>query len=390
MSYPGLVLKKGKERSILRFHRWIFSGAIDKIPDEVRDGDYVELLGFDGNYLATGYYQEGNIAVRILSFSRCEINLDFWLMRIRAAVELRKKLGYFNDPGTNCCRLVNAEGDQLPGLIIDWYDGTAVIQSHSSGIRNSLEDIKEALKNVLDNSISAVYHKSSYPDRGENTGEYLYGNAPLKSIIRENGLFFNIDWETGQKTGYFLDQKENRMFLRKFAKGAKVLDAFCYSGGFSVNALQGDAEWVDAVDISPLASALTENNLALNHFEGKFNAINSDVLKHLVASRSVYDLIILDPPAFAKHLSARHKAVQGYKRLNKIAISRINRGGILFTFSCSQVVDKVLFEKTIISAAIEAGRMARILYRLGQSGDHPVNIFHPESEYLKGLVVEIE
>jgi 23S rRNA (cytosine1962-C5)-methyltransferase len=389
MPYPRLVLKKGKERSLLRYHRWIFSGAIDKLPADLKDGNYVEVYGFDGNYLATGYYQDGNIAVRILTFSKGDIGREFWNERITYAVELRKKLGYFHDPASNCCRLVNAEGDQAPGLIIDLYDGTAIIQTHSSGIRNSLNEINDALRFALGDLIKTVYHRPSYPDMNENPGNYLFGSQSTDPVIRENGLFFNVDWESGQKTGYFLDQKENRLLLRKFCRGARVLDAFCYSGGFAANALQGEAESVDAVDISPHATGLAEKNLARNGFEGNFSVINSDVLKYLLSADPDYNVIILDPPAFAKHLSARHRAVQGYKRLNKAAISRIRKGGILFTFSCSQVVDKILFEKTIVSAAIEAGRMARILYRLGQPADHPVNIFHPESEYLKGLVIEI-
>ncbi|HLF33250.1 MAG TPA: class I SAM-dependent rRNA methyltransferase [Cyclobacteriaceae bacterium] len=389
MPYPRLVLKKGKERSLLRYHRWIFSGAIDKLPTDLKDGDFVEVYGFDGNYLATGYYQDGNIAVRILNFSLCDISQEFWNARIIYAVELRKKLGYFSDPASNCCRLVNAEGDQVPGLIIDLYDGTAIIQTHSAGIRNSLNEINNALKLALGDLLKAVYHRPSYHDKSDNPGEYLFGNQSSDPVIRENGLFFNVDWESGQKTGYFLDQKDNRLILRKYCRGAKVLDAFCYAGGFAANALQGEAEKVDAVDISPHAAGLAEKNLIKNGFKGNFSVITSDVLKYLLTAEADHDVIILDPPAFAKHLSARHRAVQGYKRLNKVAISRIRKGGILFTFSCSQVVDKILFEKTIVSAAIEAGRMARILCRLGQPADHPVNIFHPESEYLKGLVIEI-
>ena len=389
MIYPKIILKEGKEKSVLRFHRWIFSGAVGTLPEVLKNGDWVEVFSADDRYLATGYFQDGNIAVRIVSFNKTEIDAAFWEQKISGAIALRERMGYFSDPGTNCFRLVNGEGDELPGLIIDWYNGTAVIQSHSEGIIRSVPDIVECLKNVLGSKIQAIFHKPSYPYNIDNPGELLFG-SPTKSTVSENGLTFHINLEKGQKTGYFLDQRENRLSIRKFSAGASMLDAFCYAGGFAANALAGGAAHADAVDLAPVAIELTEKNLTVNNFSGKFDLIQEDVLKFLQASKNNYDLIVLDPPAYAKHLSARHNAVQGYKRLNQVAMSRISRGGILFTFSCSQVVDKVLFENTIVAAAIEAGRMARVLYRLSQPADHPVNIFHPESEYLKGLVLRVE
>jgi 23S rRNA (cytosine1962-C5)-methyltransferase len=387
--YPVIKLKRDKDKSLLRFHRWVFSGAIMTLPDHLTDGDWVEVNDYQGNYLATGYYQDGNITVKIISFNKIEINEDFWFSSINEAISLRKRLGYFESPLTNCFRLVNGEGDQLPGLIIDWYNGTIVIQSHSSGIKRSVSAISHALTSILGDQLVAIYHKLSFPAKSEEGGgEYIYG-APGSSVILENGLSYGVNWELGQKTGFFLDQRENRLLLRNFTRGVKVLDAFCYAGGFSLNALAGNAGQIDLVDASKIATELALKNLEMNQFSGRFNIINSDVLNYLQNYDDKYDIIILDPPAYAKHISARHKAVQGYKRLNYTAFNKIKKGGILFTFSCSQVVDKLLFENTIISAAIEAGRMARILYRLTQPPDHPVNIFHPESEYLKGLVLEI-
>ncbi len=389
MNYPAIKLKEGKEKSLLRFHRWVFSGAIHELPVNLNSGDWVEVFGADGKYLATGYYQDSNIAVRIVSFSPTPVDVNFWIRRINSAFKVRAKMGYLNDRSTNCFRLVNGEGDELPGLIIDCYDTTAVIQSHSEGIRKNINSIADALKEVMQGRIRAIYHKPSFPFNNEEAGEYLLG-AHEELVIRENELLLNIELERGQKTGYFLDQRDNRYLLRKFSDNAKVLDAFCYAGGFTLNALKGGATWVDAIDVAPVASQLTDANLKLNGFEGRFQFFNNDVLKFLKETRSNYDIIVLDPPAFAKHISSRHNAVQGYKRLNAVALGKINRGGFLFTFSCSQVVDKKLFENTIMAAAIEAGRMARIVERLGQPSDHPVNIFHPESEYLKGLVLEVE
>ena len=388
MIFPKIRLKKGKEQSLRRFHRWVFSGAIEELPTEVHPGDWVEVYSRDDRYLATGYYQDSNIAVRIVSFVQTEINLDFWKAKIASALDVREKLGFTKSDSTNCFRLVNAEGDELPGLVIDWYNGTAVLQSHSDGVRKNIQCIADAVAQVLGDSVKAIFHKPSFP-YNEDPGDYLYG-APDVTTILENGLIFHINLERGQKTGYFLDQRENRRLLRKVSSGAKVLDAFCYAGGFSANALKGGATWVDAVDIAPVAGELTRKNLEINDFEGKFNFIQMDVLKYIQGTAEQYDVMVLDPPAYAKHLSSRHNAVQGYKRLNAEALGKIKSGGYLFTFSCSQVVDKKLFENTIMAAAIEAGRMARVIYRLGQPADHPVNIFHPESEYLKGLVLQVE
>ncbi len=389
MNYPGIRLKEGKEKSLLRYHRWIFSGAIDELPDNLNSGDWVEVFSARGQYLATGYYQDSNIAVRIVSFLQMPVDNDFWIQKIKSAYSLREKLGYLNNPSTNCFRLLNGEGDELPGLIVDYYGGTAVIQSHSEGIRKNADIIAEALKSVLKEKLNAIYHKPSFMLNNEEAGTYLLG-IHQDLVIMENDLRLNINLEQGQKTGYFLDQRENRFLSRRFTRDAKVLDAFCYAGGFSLNALKGGASHVDAIDIAPVALQLTSENLKINGFEGKFELIGNDVLKFLLGTTNTYDVIILDPPAFAKHLSSRHNAIQGYKRLNSTALEKINKGGFLFTFSCSQVVDKKLFENTIMAAAIEAGRLARIVERMGQPSDHPVNIFHPESEYLKGLVLEVE
>ena len=389
MEFKRIILKKGKEKSLERFHRWVFSGAIDVIPEPLSNGEWVEVYSAQGKYLATGYYQDANIAVRIVSFKPTAIDESFWINKIGSAIGIREKFGFFTDSSTNSFRLVNGEGDELPGLIIDWYAGTAVLQSHSEGIKLSAGIIAEILSRLMGSRLISVFHKSSYPHHTEEPGVYLKGESRDMEIL-ENGLKFRINLEQGQKTGYFLDQRENRNLAQKVSGGARVLDAFCYAGGFSANALKGGAAYVDAVDINQIAIDLTTQNLEFNGFGGRYNCHNGDVLKFIQDTENIYDLVILDPPAFAKHLSSRHNAVQGYKRLNATALKKIKKNGILFTFSCSQVVDKVLFENTIIAAAIEAGRMARILYRLGQPADHPVNIFHPESEYLKGLVLQVE
>jgi 23S rRNA (cytosine1962-C5)-methyltransferase len=384
-------IKRGKESSIERGHPWIFSGAIFKIVGNPKNGDVVDVMGSNGAFLARGHYQQGTISVRVLTRNENEaIDQNFWNERLRLAVELRKKLGLFR-PGNTICRLVHGEGDMLPGLIIDWFNGVAVIQCHSLGMYHSLEAIKNALIHNLGESVKAVYQKSAETlanDSGAKNG-YLYGSCETPHIAEEYGHQFSIDWINGQKTGFFIDQRENRRLLAQYADGKTILNAFCYSGGFSVTALKAGAAHVDSLDSSAKAIVLTEENIKLNKLEKNHSSITADAMQHIKELDKNYDIIVLDPPAFAKHRDARHKAVQGYKRLNAHAMRYIKPGGILFTFSCSQVVDKALFNNTIIAAAMESGRQVRILEQLHQPADHPINAFHPEGEYLKGLVVEV-
>ena len=384
-------IKKGKESSIERGHPWIFSGAIYQTNGNPKNGDVVDVFGSNDKFLARGHYQQGTITLRILTRNQDEtINQDFWNERLRWAVDLRKKLGLFKK-GNSICRLVHGEGDMLPGLIIDWFNGVAVIQCHSLGMYRSMESIKNALKHNLGDALQAVYSKSADTLTQEfgAVNEYVFGSCETPHIAEEYGHQFSIDWVHGQKTGFFIDQRENRRLLAQYAEGKVILNAFCYSGGFSVTALKAGAVQVDSLDSSAKAIALTEENIRLNGLEKNHSSITADAMQHIKQLDKNYDIIVLDPPAFAKHRDARHKAVQGYKRLNAHAMKYIKPGGILFTFSCSQVVDKALFNNTIIAAAIESGRQVRILEQLHQPADHPIHAFHPEGEYLKGLVVEV-
>lgn len=401
MNYPKIILHKGKEESLKRRHHWVFSGAIKKIISpqgkeiKLQEGEIVEVVSSENRYLATGHFQEGSIAVRILSFERAEIDREFWRKKILTAINFRKQLGFTENPETNVYRLVNAEGDGLPGLIVDFYNGTAVMQTHSIGFYKTRNEIAEILQELLGDVLLAVFDKSAetVPSREGLTikNEYLFKkNTPGNTVV-ENSCKFYIDWETGQKTGFFIDQRENRKLLASYVKGKKVLNAFCYSGGFSVVALKAGALEVHSLDSSKKAIELTNNNVTLNSFSGEnHQSLTEDALDFLKNIQGQYDVIVLDPPAFAKHLSARHKAVQGYKRLNALALKQIKPGGVIFTFSCSQVVDRNLFYNTIVAAAIESGRNIRVMHHLSQPTDHPVNIFHPEGEYLKGLVVWVE
>lgn len=386
-----IQLKHGKESSIERGHPWIFSGAIHKISGQPINGDVVEVFAGDNSFLARGHYQQGTISVRVLSRNENEhIDQNFWNERLRWAVDLRKKLGLFR-AGNSICRLVHGEGDMLPGLIIDWFNGVAVVQCHSLGMFKSLDFIKNALAHNLGDALKAVYSKSAETlpqDSGAENG-YIFGSCETPHIAEEYGHQFSIDWINGQKTGFFIDQRENRRLLAQYADGKTILNAFCYSGGFSVTALKANAAHVDSLDSSAKAIVLTEENIKLNKLEKNHSSITADAMQHIKELDKNYDIIVLDPPAFAKHRDARHKAVQGYKRLNAHAMRYIKPGGILFTFSCSQVVDKALFNNTIIAAAMESGRQVRILEQLHQPADHPINAFHPEGEYLKGLVVEV-
>lgn len=386
-----IFIKRGKESSIERGHPWIFSGAIYKIEGEPKNGDVVEVFDGKEQFLARGHYQQGTITVRILTrYEQEHIDQGFWNDRLKLALELRQKLGLFRS-GNSICRLVHGEGDRLPGLIIDWFNGVAVVQCHSLGMLNALEQIKSAILHNLGDAVKGIYSKSAETlanDSGAKNG-YIYGDCATPHIAEEYGHQFSIDWINGQKTGFFIDQRENRRLLAHYAEGKTILNAFCYSGGFSVTALRAGAAHVDSLDSSAKAIVLTEENIKLNGLEKNHRSITADAMQHMKELDKNYDIIVLDPPAFAKHRDARHKAVQGYKRLNAHAMRYIKPGGILFTFSCSQVVDKALFNNTIIAAAMESGRHVRILEQLHQPADHPINAFHPEGEYLKGLVLEV-
>lgn len=388
-------LKRGKEAALKRFHPWVFSGAIYKKEDDLEDGEIVQVLDAKDQVLGVGHFQDGSISVRILSFTYREIDADFWQEKIRQAHHYREQLGLTNSPQTNCYRLVHAAGDGLPGLIIDIYGETAVLQCHSIGMHQQRHLILEALKTVYGGHLKAVYDKSEntlpsiYAAQFHN--DNLFGEA-RETVVQEYGHAFRVNWESGQKTGFFLDQRENRYLLSRYAKGKRVLNAFCYSGGFSVYALATGASQVDSVDISETAIELTDQNVALNldqTIQSRHRSFQGDVLEYLKDQNNEYDIYILDPPAFAKSKHKRHKAIQAYKRLNALALKQIPSGGILFTFSCSKVVDKALFRNTIVAAAMESGRQVRVMHELGQPADHPVNFFHPEGEYLKGLVLYV-
>ena len=388
--YKEVILKKNKEESVLRKHPWVFSGAIDLIDEEIVDGDIVSVYDSRKRFLAIGHFQNATIAVRIVSFEECDIDQSFFTEKIGNAIQLRKNLGLFSSDNS-ICRLVHGEGDGLPGLIIDFYENVAVIQCHSIGMYNSLSYINKALqKNIAD--LEAVYSKSSDTLHTKEIAQdsFLFGNTNVPHIAREKGIRFSIDWITGQKTGFFIDQRENRTLLGNYAKGKKILNTFCYSGGFSLSALHAGAKEVHSLDSSKKAIELTDANIALNKFKGKHKSIVADAMEYLKNIDNSYDIIVLDPPAFAKHRDKRHQAIQGYKRLNEMAIKAIKPGGIIFTFSCSQVVDKYLFTNTVIAAAINSRRNIRILEQLHQPSDHPINAFHPEGEYLKGLVIQVD
>jgi 23S rRNA (cytosine1962-C5)-methyltransferase len=394
MKLAKIILKSGKDDAVRRFHPWVFSGAIKKIEGNVEDGDIVEVYSNHDEYLATGHYQNGTIMVRLFSFSQMIPDDNFWKSKIQKAYELRTILGLTDNKVTNVYRLVHAEGDGLPGLIIDFYNGTAVIQTHSIGMHMIKDQLVKALKEVYGDKLKAVFDKSSetMPKQSpiKTVDSYLFGSAN-ETVVLENDSKFYVEWEGGQKTGFFIDQRENRDLLKKYSKGKTVLNTFCYTGGFSVTALKAGAKLVHSVDSSKKAIDLTEKNIQLNEFtEKQHQSIAADVIDYMKDVDNKYDVIILDPPAFAKHQDAKHHAIQGYKRLNAQAIKQIKPGGILFTFSCSQVVDKNLFSSTIVSAAIQVGRNVKILHRLSQPPDHPISAFHPEGEYLKGLVLFVE
>ena len=388
MNEAIITLKAGKERPVLRFHPWIFSGAIATASAQPEDGDVVTVVDSRGAFLGRGHFQNGSISVRILSFTDTPVNKHFWSNRIAAAFEQRKTMG-FPGKNTNCFRLIHGEGDGLPGLIIDIYAQVAVVQCHSVGMYRSRAMISEALMQHGKGILEAVFDKSAESLGLSEGNGFLYGNTEAVEVL-ENGYCFKIDFERGQKTGFFLDQRDNRDLLAKYSNGKRVLNTFCYTGGFSVYALGAGAKLVHSVDASKKAIDLCNLNVELNPaFEGEHLAFTADVPEWLKTCTDKYDVIILDPPAFAKHQEARHRAVQAYKRLNLAAMKAIDSGGILFTFSCSQVVDRDLFRHTITAASIESGRRISVLHQLTQPADHPVSIYHPEGEYLKGLVLLI-
>ncbi|MBP5392916.1 MAG: class I SAM-dependent rRNA methyltransferase [Bacteroidaceae bacterium] len=391
----NIILRKGKEESLGRFHPWIFSGAIHHTEGgKLEEGDLVEVLASDGRFLAIGHWQIGSIAVRVLTFKRQPINQAFWQKRLAAALDVRRAIGVAEREDNDIFRLVHGEGDNLPGLVIDIYGATAVMQAHSVGMHVCRNEIAQALKEVMGEQLKAIYYKSetTLPFKaqlGQENG-FLWGESH-DDVARENGLAFHIDWLKGQKTGFFVDQRDNRSLVEHYAKGRKVLNMFCYTGGFSVYAMRGGAELVHSVDSSAKAVELVDANVELN-FPGdtRHEAFAEDAFKFLEQMQEKYDLIILDPPAFAKHKDALHNALRGYTKLNAKAFEMIQPGGILFTFSCSQAVNKDQFRTAVFTAAAIAKRKVRILHQLHQPADHPINIYHPEGEYLKGLVLYVE
>jgi 23S rRNA (cytosine1962-C5)-methyltransferase len=394
-NYTEIILKPGKDQSLLRFHPWVFSGAIKKINGSVNEGDLVTVRSHTGEFLATGHYQIGSIALRIISFREVAIDQHFWIDKISNAWALRKAIGLAGNQQTNVFRLINAEGDGMPGLVVDYYNGVAVMQSHSIGMYLQRNEIIEAMQTVLGKSLTTVYDKSekTLPFKAEISSKdgYIFGEMPENHEVTEYGLRFNVDWEEGQKTGFFIDQRENRKLVQEISAGRDVLNMFCYTGGFSFAALRGGASLVHSVDSSAKAIELTKRNVELNFPDDmRHQAFATDAFTFMKDIQDKYDLIILDPPAFAKHRDALKQALQGYKRLNTRAFKQIRPGGILFTFSCSQIVSRDKFREAVFSAAAISGRKVSIIHQLSQPADHPVNIYHPEGEYLKGLVLYVE
>lgn len=391
--YKTIKLRNGKDQSLKRFHPWIFSGAIARMDDGIAEGDIVRVVDFKEEFLAIGHYQIGSIAVRVLSFTDIEINDSFWFSRLDKALQTRRVCNLIR-PDNNTYRLVHGEGDRLPGLIIDIYDNAAIIQAHSVGMHMQRKDIARQLRTLYCDKLTCIYYKSETTlpykaDLSEESG-FLYGKAS-DVVATENGLKFYIDWLKGQKTGFFIDQRDNRSLIEKYSQGKKVLNMFCYTGGFSVYALRGGASMVHSVDSSERAIEMTNRNIALNFPDAaNHEAYATDAFSYLKDMDNSYDLVILDPPAFAKHKDALRNALKGYTRLNAKAMQKIKPGGILFTFSCSQAVNKDQFRLAVFTAAAQSHRFVRVLHQLHQPTDHPINIYHPEGEYLKGLVLYIE
>ena len=393
MMYKQIQLKRGKEESLKRFHPWVFSGAILRADDGIEEGELVRVVTEKGDFIAVGHYQQGSIAVRVLTFSDVAIDDEFWRSRLSSALQMRLAIGIADNADNNTYRLVHGEGDLLPGLIIDVYGETAVMQAHSIGMHLCRKEVVNALIEVMQQRVKHIYYKSETTlpfMTADDMNGFLYGGSE-DNIATENGLKFRVDWLRGQKTGFFVDQRENRSLLEHYSKGKRVLNMFCYTGGFSFYAMRGGAELVHSVDSSAKAIELTKANVELNFPDDpRHDAYCEDAFKYLERAGSDYNLIILDPPAFAKHRGALHNALKGYTRLNQKAFEKIEKGGILFTFSCSQVVTKDHFRNAVFTAAALAKRKVRILHQLHQPADHPINIYHPEGEYLKGLVLYVE
>lgn len=392
--YKSIYLKRGKEESLLRLHPWVFSGAIHHADAGIQEGDTVRVIASTGDFIAVGHYQVGSIAVRVLSFSDITIDQSFWRERLAAAITMRCHIGIADNPENNTYRLVHGEGDWLPGLVIDCYGSTAVMQAHSVGMHLNRMDICQALTDVMGGRIQQVYYKSEttlpYKAHLEEEDGFIFGHTD-DDIAVENGLKFHVDWLRGQKTGFFVDQRENRSLLEHYSKDKSVLNMFCYTGGFSVYAMRGGAKCVHSVDSSAKAIEITNNNIGLN-FPGdpRHEAYCEDAFRFLEEKKDKYDIVVLDPPAFAKHRAALHNALKGYIRLNAKGIRLVKEGGLLFTFSCSQAVSKDQFRSAVFTAAAQSGRKVRIIHQLHQPADHPINIYHPEGEYLKGLVLYVE
>lgn len=392
--YKSIYLKRGKEESLLRFHPWVFSGAIHHADDGIQEGETVRVIASTGDFIAVGHYQVGSIAVRVLSFSDITIDQSFWRERLAAAITMRCHIGIADNPENNTYRLVHGEGDWLPGLVIDCYGSTAVMQAHSVGMHLNRMDICQALTDVMGGRIQQVYYKSEttlpYKAHLEEEDGFIYGHTD-DDIAVENGLKFHVDWLRGQKTGFFVDQRENRSLLEHYSKDKSVLNMFCYTGGFSVYAMRGGAKCVHSVDSSAKAIEITNNNIGLNFLgDPRHQAYCEDAFRFLEEKKDKYDIVVLDPPAFAKHRAALHNALKGYIRLNAKGIRLVKEGGLLFTFSCSQAVSKDQFRSAVFTAAAQSGRKVRIIHQLHQPADHPINIYHPEGEYLKGLVLYVE
>jgi len=394
VNFPKIILKSGRERSLNRFHLWVFSGAIKKIEGKPEDGDVVEVYTNNMEFLATGHFQNGSIMVRIFSFEQTDAGEDFWVQKFGKAISYRKKLGFFDNPETNVFRLIHGEGDGMPGLIADFYNGVIVIQAHSVGMFRMRQLFAKAFKNLLGDKIVAIYDKSdstlNMAEKGEGNDNFLDGSIGFAQVL-EYGNRFEIDFRDGQKTGFFVDQRENRRLLQNYCSDKTVANIFGYTGGFSVYAARGGATLTDTIDVSEKAIKLAEKNMNLNFEEQpQHRYFAEDAFAFLKETESKYDVIVLDPPAFAKHQQALDNALKAYRRINEAAIHKLNPGGVLFTFSCSQVVSKDDFRKAIFSAAANTGRNARIMHQLTQPADHPINIYHPEGEYLKGLVLFVE
>lgn len=385
-----IILKQGREASIKRNHHWIFSGAIQDQSNNIKDGELVKILSFNKEILGYGHYTPSNISIRILQFGGNEFENDFWRKKIEEALLLRLRLGLLHNAQTNAFRLIHGEGDGLPGLIIDVYNGNAVIQCHTSGMHQQINEISSGLDIVFQHKLNTIYNKSKESLGNTNSGEnnFLKGNSD-ECIIRENGNLFKLNWITGQKTGFFIDQRENRKLLGDYAEGKSVLNLFSYSGGFSIYALNNNASLVHSVDVSSKAMELTESNVLLNEKHSSVHTGFCSDVNGFINTADQYDIIICDPPAFAKSLNKRHQALNGYKNLNGKVIKKVKKGGLLFTFSCSQVMDRELFQQTILAAALESYRKVKIIHHLSQGPDHPINIFHPEGSYLKGLVLYV-